>query len=592
MATRLYLPASAASTPISPDPAVEGWTTTFLERALTSTSKIADTLATVSIDDANSANQFLVFRQYIGPPLTASQTITGSQAVKFQCRVIETNAANNMFLAAVVKIVAADGTTVQKRLVDLQTQGTEASATALTNRTFAVTSNAGDYTTVDGDRPVIEIGMAGNPTGAAHHDSSMRLGDSAASDLPEDETSTDDFNPWVQLADTLTFEAEGETGAISEGAEAGAAFGVVVSALGALTAAASAAAAMLGQADALGSVSAGAEAGEAIAGELTEAETEVQPKQWYRWSFELFDDEHIFFQFPAAAAEGEDTGTLTAQAEAAASFDAQVSALGSLTAGVEAGEAMAGLAAALSSLIAAASAGEAGAGIADAAGAMTSGAEADAVFAAVSAAAAAITAGVEAGESWTAEAAALAELLAPAVAGASFSGLAAALATLQENAAAAASFNALVEGAQEAAFSASSVAAAQFLGAVAALADLAAGANAGADFDAFTGVVRDISAGAEAGATLSAMAAANGQLVAGALAGAVFSARVDAFADWTAGAIAGAVFDFPTEARMVIAGILLAARIAATRAGLEPAVASSDTTLEPMTGATVALHQD
>ena len=67
------------------------------------------------------------------------------------------------------------------------------------------TSAATNYTTVAGDYLVLEVGVGGDPAVGFNHESGMRFGDAAASDLPEDNTDTTDLNPWVQLTDTLTF---------------------------------------------------------------------------------------------------------------------------------------------------------------------------------------------------------------------------------------------------------------------------------------------------------------------------------------------------------------------------------------------------
>lgn len=206
MATRFYLPATAAVTAISPDPDA-GWEDiTFMARAILRAAKIGDTLATVAVDDASNANRDVLFRQYVSFPLSVGQTITGGQALEAQCRVLEVTTGNNMFFALGIRVL--NGTTVQKTVLDVTRDATEASATDLTNRRLTATSAATNYTTVFGDRLVIEIGMGGDPTGANHHDSSMRLGDSAVGDLAEDDTSTADNNPWVELTDTLTFDAE------------------------------------------------------------------------------------------------------------------------------------------------------------------------------------------------------------------------------------------------------------------------------------------------------------------------------------------------------------------------------------------------
>ncbi len=207
MATRLYLPATAAPTAINPTPDAAWEDTSILARAVCRTTKINDTLATVSFTDATNTDKDILFRQYVSLELLAGQTITGSQALKFQVRAQERVAGNNMFAAFGIRVIASDGSTVRKTVLAVNRDGVEINNSALTNRASTATSAATNYTTLAGDRLVIEIGTGGDPanTGGADHDTDLRLGDSSGSDLPENDTATTDDNPWVELADTLTF---------------------------------------------------------------------------------------------------------------------------------------------------------------------------------------------------------------------------------------------------------------------------------------------------------------------------------------------------------------------------------------------------
>jgi len=210
MATRFYLPATAVATPISPTPSADWEDTSILARVNTKTAKINDTLTTVSFADANNANRDILFRQYISFALLAGQTITGAQAIKFQVRAQERLAGNNMFTALGVRIIAGDGSTVRKTMLAVTRDGLEirdVAAGGLQNRQFTATSASGNYTVVDGDRLVFEVGTGGDPanSGGADHDTDLRLGDSSASDLAENDTETTDNNPWIELADTITF---------------------------------------------------------------------------------------------------------------------------------------------------------------------------------------------------------------------------------------------------------------------------------------------------------------------------------------------------------------------------------------------------
>jgi hypothetical protein len=177
-----------------------------------STTPIGDAMATVAFSEGgNAANQDILFYQYFSLVLTAGQTITGAQSLKFQAMAIETSIDNNMFHSMGIRVVAANGTTIQKTVLAVSRGSTEYNAATLINRSNVQTSAATNYTTVAGDRLVFEVGAGGLPkNNGFSHSCSLRLGDSAASDLPEDTTTTTDLRPWVQLTDTLTFVAAGK----------------------------------------------------------------------------------------------------------------------------------------------------------------------------------------------------------------------------------------------------------------------------------------------------------------------------------------------------------------------------------------------
>jgi hypothetical protein len=208
VATRFYLRQTAESTAISPTPDA-GWEdVTAVARAVARTGGLtSDPMATASFADATNTDKDVLLRQYVSAPLVAGQTVTGSQALRAQVRCQERIAGNNLFLTVGIRVIAANGTTVQKTVAAVTRDATEIDNAALTNRAWTATSAATNYTTVAGDRLVIELGAGGDPanTGGADHDFDLRLGDAAASDLAEDDSSTADNKPWVQLTDTLTF---------------------------------------------------------------------------------------------------------------------------------------------------------------------------------------------------------------------------------------------------------------------------------------------------------------------------------------------------------------------------------------------------
>src|SRR6185436_16173988 len=116
MATKFYLRNTSQTVPISPAADAAWEDTSILARALAVTAVTADAIATVTLTETSSIDKDCLFRQYI-TPLAAGQTITGAQAIKFQCRVIETGTGNNMFSALGIRIIASDGSTVRKTVL-------------------------------------------------------------------------------------------------------------------------------------------------------------------------------------------------------------------------------------------------------------------------------------------------------------------------------------------------------------------------------------------------------------------------------------------------------------------------------------------
>lgn len=207
MATRIYLPSSGAA---AISPAFHGdWEDTSIGARLAGvTAPVSSAMSTVEFLDSGPgslSNKDVLFRQYVVGPVSA-QTIA-AQTVKWQIRAQEGNSVNNMFTAIVIRAFASNGTTLRGTLLALTRDNTEMATAALTNRAFSATTTA--VAVSDGDYLVIEIGAGGTPSGGGSgsfgqgHDSRLRIGDAAASDLAEDDSSTTDDNPWIEFADDL-----------------------------------------------------------------------------------------------------------------------------------------------------------------------------------------------------------------------------------------------------------------------------------------------------------------------------------------------------------------------------------------------------
>ena len=55
----------------------------------------------------------------------------------------------------------------------------------------------------------MELGFRAHSALTASSGRELRLGCASANDLPENETSADDYNPWIEFSDTITFSQNG-----------------------------------------------------------------------------------------------------------------------------------------------------------------------------------------------------------------------------------------------------------------------------------------------------------------------------------------------------------------------------------------------
>jgi hypothetical protein len=202
MSTRFYLP-SSGSAPVTPAYDANWDNTTFAGRLPCHDSKQSTAMATVADNVNIKTNEDHLYRQWISGPITA-QTLS-AQTLKLQIRAAESNAAADLYASISVRVVSNDGNTVRGTILTLVRDSTEFAST-LTNRGYSATTT--QVVASANDRIVIEIGQGGDPTGGGNHnDGTLRIGDTAASDLPENDTATDDYNPWVQFANTISFAA-------------------------------------------------------------------------------------------------------------------------------------------------------------------------------------------------------------------------------------------------------------------------------------------------------------------------------------------------------------------------------------------------
>lgn len=211
MATRFYFSEDLAA-PVSPPAPGAEWehvNSGVTRKALIAPDGSALTTTAYTPDAADDlTDRDSLHRQYVSDPL-AAQTI-GVQGITAQFQCSEANAANNLFLTVVLKVISNDGTTVRATILAITRDASTEISTTLTNRDFP-SVNTSSYTCVAGDRILIEVGVGGLCTaagGVQGHNASLRFGCSASGgDLPADDTDTTTTKrPWLEFANTLAFQ--------------------------------------------------------------------------------------------------------------------------------------------------------------------------------------------------------------------------------------------------------------------------------------------------------------------------------------------------------------------------------------------------
>ena len=213
MPTRLYLPYNITP-PISPAFDAEWNGTTNTPRYYCKPEKQNTAMTDRGYAETSSTTPFDgCMAQYVSPPLEA-QTISGD--VKGQIRAKESAAEADMCRAVVIKVVSNDGGTVRGTLLSHfpGSLGSEF-ATSLTNRNFPPSTALTPVTAQKGDRLVIEIGFRAFNAVTTSYTGTLRLGDSAAADLPEDEADVNDYNGWLEFSAVLDFIDEIEVGQVN-----------------------------------------------------------------------------------------------------------------------------------------------------------------------------------------------------------------------------------------------------------------------------------------------------------------------------------------------------------------------------------------
>jgi hypothetical protein len=213
MATIFHLNSDTAP---AVSPAIQSGALTHTDEAITPKRKlqVTDTSALSTRAYTPDAADHLVagtalLGQFVSDPMDASIVFTNGAAIVFAVQCLEANAGNNVAMRLWAGIMSQDGTTLQRELRAVISEGTEL-ATTLTGRHLSTVQSGANYTTVSGDRVVVEFSVTGTPSAAVGiqgHNASLRIGgNGAGGDVTADDLDTGTTkNGWVSFAPTITF---------------------------------------------------------------------------------------------------------------------------------------------------------------------------------------------------------------------------------------------------------------------------------------------------------------------------------------------------------------------------------------------------
>lgn len=173
-----------------------GWLITSDAKRISCTTLKRNTVMTTEVSPSVGTSSYL-FRQYISDPLSSDYTFPGNirGQILGACP-----SASKAKPALVAKVVSGDGTTIKGYLLPYTYEAAKSAefSTTLANRYNPIAQNIVSITASKGDRVVLEVGYySGNPSAKS---ASMRFGDNGSTDLPEDNTTTDQtMNPWIEF---------------------------------------------------------------------------------------------------------------------------------------------------------------------------------------------------------------------------------------------------------------------------------------------------------------------------------------------------------------------------------------------------------
>lgn len=205
--TRLYFAESLDTTGVTPN--FGSWTETdsAVRRDLRTIDNINDALNLGTRHGWAVGATTQLDRQFISGPMDSGISFNAA-TVKLQLACREFNNGDNSVPRMAIYIYSQDGTTLRQTLLSINNYGTTAeyvNNASLRNVQFANGDTvSGTYTTVAGDRLVVEIGHA--TAAGSTPEAQCRFGaPDGTSDHGENDTDTTALVPWVEFSNTITF---------------------------------------------------------------------------------------------------------------------------------------------------------------------------------------------------------------------------------------------------------------------------------------------------------------------------------------------------------------------------------------------------
>lgn len=170
-----------------------------------------------------AANATYQAAQFVSPRMASGVAFTTGQTASGVILAIELAATANLNRQPLsLRVVSADGASPRATLLTLAHYGpstTEWNTTAQNRQLAQGVGLQANYTTVTGDRLVLEIGGQVDGTGGTSVQGQFTLGAQAATALAEDETSQSFLNPWFEVSTDITWLLTGEDHGVTCGTQ-------------------------------------------------------------------------------------------------------------------------------------------------------------------------------------------------------------------------------------------------------------------------------------------------------------------------------------------------------------------------------------